>query len=154
VAYDIYSPKNNAFIPDVVLNKFEDAGKARFVSFAWRGLDQWFKMEIQADGHYLITDTHYTEDFQVWLDENLEDYDSLESMFGSVPKTTKQVYFVVSVEIDADNNATIAIDEDRADALMGEDSVWDTESAEWSPISENEEIFDQATKLLKDKLGS
>jgi hypothetical protein len=67
---------------------------------------------------------------------------------------SKQVYFVVAVEIDDNNNATIAIDEDRADVLMGEDSVWDTESAEWSSIADNEEIFEQATKTLKEKLGS
>jgi hypothetical protein len=111
-------------------------------------------MEIQDDGHYLITDTNYTEEFESWLDENLENYDSLESMFGLIPKTTKQVYFVVAVEIDANNNATITIDEDRADVLMGEDAVWDTDNAEWSPISENEEIFEQATKILKEKLGA
>jgi hypothetical protein len=67
---------------------------------------------------------------------------------------SKQVYFVIAVEFDENDIATIAIDEDRADALMGEDSVWDTESAEWTPISENEEIFEQATKMLKEKLGA
>jgi hypothetical protein len=154
MTYDIYATRNNAFIPDVVLHKFEDVNAERFVSFEWRGADQWLKMEIQDDGHYLIIDTNYTEEFQSWLDENLENYDSLESMFGLIPKTTKQVYFVVAVEIDANNNATITIDEDRADVLMGEDAVWDTDNAEWSPISENEEIFEQATKILKEKLGA
>jgi hypothetical protein len=154
MTYDIYATPNNAFIPDVVLHKFEDVNAERFVSFEWRGADQWLKMEIQDDGHYLITDTNYTEEFESWLDENLENYDSLESMFGLIPKTTKQVYFVVAVEIDANNNATITIDEDRADVLMGEDAVWDTDNAEWSPISENEEIFEQATKILKEKLGA
>jgi hypothetical protein len=66
----------------------------------------------------------------------------------------KQVYFVVAVEFDENDNTTIAIDEERADALMGEDSVWDTESAEWSSISDNEEIFEQATKALKEKFGA
>jgi hypothetical protein len=67
---------------------------------------------------------------------------------------SKQVYFVVAVEFDENNNATIAIDEDRADALMGEDAVWDTESAEWSSIADNEDIFEQATQLLKGKVGT
>ena len=67
---------------------------------------------------------------------------------------SKQVYDVVAVEFDENNTATIAIDEDRADALMGEDSVWDTESAEWSSISDNEEIFEKATQLLKGKVGA
>ncbi len=69
-------------------------------------------------------------------------------------KMAKQVYFVIAVEFDENDNTTIAIDEERADAVMGDDSVWDTESAEGSSISDNEEIFEQATKVLKEKLGA
>jgi hypothetical protein len=156
MTYDIYATPNNAFIPDVEIKSVEDYAdnQKRSVAFLWQGTKQWLELTIQDDGFYLITDTEYTDEFESWLDENLENYDSLESLFGMKFSTTKQVYFVVAVEIDANNNATITIDEDRADVLMGEDAVWDTDNAEWSPISDNEEIFEQATKILKDKLGA
>jgi hypothetical protein len=37
-------------------------------------------MEID-EGYWLITDTKYTSDFEEWLDDNLDQYDSLEFMF-------------------------------------------------------------------------
>jgi hypothetical protein len=153
MTYDIYATRNNAFIPDVVLHKFEDVNAERFVSFEWRGADQWLKMEIQDDGHYLIIDTNYTEEFQSWLDENLENYDSLESMFGLIPKTTKQVYFVVAVEFEDNAKPSFFIDEGRADAVFGDESVWDIDNSEWQSIADNQDIFDQATKLLNEKFG-
>jgi hypothetical protein len=33
------------------------------------------------DGYWLITETTYTDEFQEWLDEYLDEYDSLEYMF-------------------------------------------------------------------------
>jgi hypothetical protein len=72
------------FIPDVVLTKTENDFPIKRVSFTWRGTSQWLEMSkdnAYNDGYWLITDTDYTEDFEAWLDENLEDYDSLESMF-------------------------------------------------------------------------
>jgi hypothetical protein len=67
---------------------------------------------------------------------------------------SKQVHFVIAVEFYENREPEIFIDEGRADALMGKESVWDSEAVEWQSISENEEIFDQATELLKKKFGS
>jgi hypothetical protein len=54
------------------------------VWFTWRGTEQWLKMLLQQDGFWLIVDTDYTEEFEQYLDEHLENHDSLESMFEEV----------------------------------------------------------------------
>jgi hypothetical protein len=40
-------------------------------------------MTTADDGFWLITRTEYTENFEEWLDEELDGYDSLESMFST-----------------------------------------------------------------------
>lgn len=75
---------SNSFIPDVVLTKTENISITKRVWFTWRGKAQWLEMSkdnAYNDGYWLITATEYSEDFEAWLDENLDDYDSLESMF-------------------------------------------------------------------------
>lgn len=67
---------------------------------------------------------------------------------------SKQVYFVIAVEFDENDKPDIFIDEGRADAIMGDESIWDTDDSEWQSIREHEDIFEQATKLLKEKFGA
>jgi len=69
----------------------------------------------------------------------------------------KQVYFVVAVEFDEDNDnkPEFFIDEGRADVVFGDESVWDTEDSEWQSIrDDNEKVFEQATKFLNEKFGA
>lgn len=78
---------NSSFIPDTTIEKTitsfsnERNSIIRKVLFTWRNTAQSAVMEIQGDKHWLIVETDYTDEFDNWLDENLEDYDSLESMF-------------------------------------------------------------------------
>lgn len=153
MTYDIYATPNNAFIPDVevrIIDDFDD--KTKNVWFSWRGDRQFLKMEIQDDGHFLITDTEYTEGFQAWLDENLADYDSLESMFEIENNpSNKQVYFVVAVEFDKDGKPTSAfLDDDRAKAVFGDDDVWNTKTDEWESVGDdNNGIYDNGYRFVK-----
>jgi hypothetical protein len=80
---NLYTP-NSSFIPDVVLVKATTDDYFKRVWFTWRGTEQWLKMLLQQDGFWLIVDTDYTEEFEQYLDEHLEDHDSLESMFEEV----------------------------------------------------------------------
>jgi hypothetical protein len=68
----------------------------------------------------------------------------------------KQVYFVVAVEFDEDNDnkPEFFIDEGRADAVFDDECVWDTEDSEWQSIDEHEEIHAQAMKFLNEKFGA
>jgi hypothetical protein len=86
---DPYTDKGNCYIPGVVVLALAGDDMVRQVWFSWNGRNQHLTMEIQADGHWLITDTVYTDDFDLWLDENLADYDSLESMFAFRETTNK-----------------------------------------------------------------
>ncbi len=81
---DIYSSTNNSFIPFVVVTKVKTDMYTKRVWFTWRGAEQWLQMEIQGDGHWLVVGAVYTSEFDEYLDENLENYDSLESMFENV----------------------------------------------------------------------
>lgn len=85
---DPYTDERNGYIPGVVVSGFAGDDKFRQVWFSWNGYNQNLTMEIQADGHWLITDTVFTENFDLWLDENLQDYDSLESMFAFEQRQT------------------------------------------------------------------
>jgi hypothetical protein len=66
----------------------------------------------------------------------------------------KQVYFVVAVEFDEDNKPEFIIDEGRADAVFGDESIWDNDNSEWQSIADNQDVFDQATKVLNEKFGA
>ena len=84
--FDLYSNSQYDFIPDVEIIKIEgswlgDEGAIREIWFTWRGTQQFAKMLVDEDGYWIIDDTKYTGEFEEWLDENLENYDSLESMF-------------------------------------------------------------------------
>ncbi len=76
------------WIPDVKIKKIEGNCDYLKVWFDWKGKEQMSKMEWDNhdynDNYWLITDCDYTDDFTEWLDENLGDYDSLESMFESL----------------------------------------------------------------------
>jgi hypothetical protein len=82
--YEYEPPSNENFIPDVVLTKIEGSWLGeevgRNVWFKWRGTEQFCHMNIE-DGYWLITDTEYTDEFDEWLENNLDNYDSLEYMF-------------------------------------------------------------------------
>ena len=152
MTYDIYATPNNAFIPDVEIKSVEDYAdnQKRSVAFLWRGTKQWLELTNQDDGHYLITDTEYTPDFEEWLDENLENYDSLESLFGMEFPTTKQFYFVVAVEIENGKPTTTFIDDDRADAVFDGADVWNTQSEEWESVGgDNHFVYHNAYQHLK-----
>lgn len=82
--YDFYKDGPNGFIPDVKLVKIEGDERTRGVWFLWRGAEQWLEMSkdnYYGDNSWLVTETSYTKDFENFLDEELEGYDSLESMF-------------------------------------------------------------------------
>lgn len=82
--HDFYKDENETgWIPDVKMTKVEGDRTERRVWFLWRGKPQWLEMTTQYDGFWLISDTKYTDEFQEWLDENLDGYDSLESMFST-----------------------------------------------------------------------
>ena len=84
MTHDFYKDENETgWIPDVKMTKVEGDRTERRVWFLWRGKAQWLEMTTADDGFWLITNTEYTEDFEEWLDENLDDYDSLESMFST-----------------------------------------------------------------------
>lgn len=83
--YDLYKNPDTYFIPDVQLAKVEGNWRDRYVWFSWRGTEQALKMSRINDYDdlaWLIVDTNYTDDFTNWLDENLDEYDSLEAMFS------------------------------------------------------------------------
>jgi hypothetical protein len=80
-----YSNRNDGgSIPDLVLTRIEGdwlgSNIGRSVWFKWRGTKQSCFMAVE-DGYWLITETTYTDEFQEWLDEYLDEYDSLEYMF-------------------------------------------------------------------------
>jgi hypothetical protein len=82
--YDLYNVPNNNFIPDVKLVKVSGDSTDRTVEFLWRGVAQTVYMSREneyGDGEWTVTYGNYTEEFDNWLDENLENYDSLEFMF-------------------------------------------------------------------------
>jgi hypothetical protein len=155
MTYDIYATPNNAFIPDVEIKSVEDYAdnQKRSVAFLWRGTKQWLELSKDNsynDGNWLITDTEYTPDFQEWLDENLENYDSLESLFGMEFPTTKQFYFVVAVEMNNGKPTTTFLDDERADALFDGADVWNTQSEEWESVGgDNYSLYDNAYQHLK-----
>jgi hypothetical protein len=155
MTYDIYATPNNAFIPDVEIKSVEDYAdnQKRSVAFLWRGTKQWLELSKDNsynDGNWLITDTEYTPDFEEWLDENLENYDSLESLFSMEFPTTKQFYFVVAVEMNNGKPTTTFIDDERADALFDGADVWDTQSEEWESVGgDNHFVYHNAYQHLK-----
>lgn len=82
--YNLYADENTDFIPNVELAKVLGDSRDRSIHFLWNGTKQWLAMSKDNgynDNAWLVTETDYTEEFQAWLDENLENYDSLESMF-------------------------------------------------------------------------
>ena len=80
--HDFYKDDND-WIPDVQLLKVEGDRTERRVWFLWREKPQWLEMTTEQDGYWLVTDTKYTDEFYDWLEENIIDYDSLESMFST-----------------------------------------------------------------------
>lgn len=86
IKHDFYPHGKNEFIPDVKLVKVQGDYTERSVWFLWRGTEQWLKMSKDneyGDNFWLVVDTKYTDDFQEFLDEELDGYDSLESMFST-----------------------------------------------------------------------
>ena len=82
--HDFYKDGNDGWIPDVKMTKVEGDFSERRVWFLWRGTPQWLEMTTDSDdGYWWIHKTKYTDEFQEWLYENLDGYDSLESMFSS-----------------------------------------------------------------------
>jgi hypothetical protein len=81
--HDFYKDEDNGWIPDVKLTKVEGDRTERRVWFLWRGTPQWLEMTTETDGYWLVINTEYTDEFQEWLDEELDGYDSLESMFST-----------------------------------------------------------------------
>lgn len=82
--YNLYKDSTNDFIPDVELVRVEGDSITRRVWFLWRGTEQWLEMSKDnefGDNEWLVVNTNYTNEFDEWLDENLENYDSLEFMF-------------------------------------------------------------------------
>lgn len=83
--YDLYAPERNfTAIPDLKLVKITGDDRDRSIHFLWRGEAQWLAMSKDnphGDNFWLVVKTDYTEDFEAWLDENLDGYDSLESTF-------------------------------------------------------------------------
>jgi hypothetical protein len=158
MTYDIYAVENNAFIPDVevkIVDEYDEGKKS--IWFFWRGKQQWLELSKDNsynDGNWLITDTEYTPDFQEWLDENLENYDSLESLFGSVSNnpSNKQVYFVVAVEFDENGSPfTAFLDDERAKAVFGGADVWNTKTEEWESVDDdNNGIYHLGCQFVND----
>jgi hypothetical protein len=83
--HDFYADENETgWIPDVKMTKVEGDRVERRVWFLWRGTPQWLEMTTDSDdGYWWVHKTKYTDEFDAWLDENLDGYDSLESMFSS-----------------------------------------------------------------------
>ena len=81
--HTFYGDENDSWIPDVTLLKVEGDSSERKVWFLWRAESQWLEMTTEHDGDWLITETEYTEDFEQWLEDHLDEYDSLEMMFSS-----------------------------------------------------------------------
>jgi len=82
--YNLYANESNDFIPNVELVKVLGDSRDISIHFLWNGSKQWLAMSkdnYYNDNSWLVTETDYTEEFGTWLDENLENYDSLESMF-------------------------------------------------------------------------
>lgn len=154
MTYDIYATPNNAFIPDVevkIVDEYDEGKKS--IWFFWRGVKQWVEMTIQDDGFYLITDSEYTDEFQSWLDKNLENHDSLESMFEGVSNSPKdkQVYFVVAVEFDENGSPfTAFLDDERAKAVFGGADVWNTKTEEWESVGDdNNGLYDNGYQFVQ-----
>lgn len=84
----LFSNKKTQF-PGIELSKIVAEDEQMAVWFSWRGKPQWCYMELEDDGHFLIWQTNYTERFQLWLDENLCDYDSLEATFVNEMENAK-----------------------------------------------------------------
>ena len=81
--YNLYKTTNN-YVPDLELVKVEGTAIERDVWFLWRGTKQNLRMSRDneyGDWEWMITHTEYTDEFDIWLDENLDLYDSLESTF-------------------------------------------------------------------------
>lgn len=82
--YNLYKDDLDNFIPDVELVKVEGDAITRRVWFLWRGTEQWLEMSKDnqyGDFSWVIVDNTYTDEFDEWLNDNLENYDSLEFMF-------------------------------------------------------------------------
>lgn len=69
---------------------------------------------------------------------------------------SKQMYFVVAVEIDDNGKPTTAsLDDERALAVFDGADVWDETTEEWQDLGEgdNDDLFIEARTLLKSKLA-
>jgi hypothetical protein len=56
---------------------------------------------------------------------------------------TKQVYFVIAVEIDENEKPTITfLDDDRAEAVFGTEDVWNETTEEWEGVGDdNDDLY-------------
>ncbi len=101
--YDLYAPEHNLSpVPDLQLVKVSGDNRDRSVHFLWRGTKQWLAMSkdnYYDDDGWLVVKTDYTEEFQEFLNEELDDYDSLELTFELAdlfPITRREIEFEVN----------------------------------------------------------
>lgn len=71
-------------VPEIKITKIENLDRiTRSVWFEWRGVPQFAQMTWETNGGWIIVSTNYTAEFGEWLDKNINDYDSLETLFGA-----------------------------------------------------------------------
>lgn len=70
-------------VPNITITRTESENPiSKSVWFEWQGVPQFAQLTWETNGGWLIVSTNYTAEFDEWLDENLDDYDSLETLFG------------------------------------------------------------------------
>jgi hypothetical protein len=71
-------------VPNITITRTESENPiSKSVWFEWRGVPQFAQLTWETNGGWLIVRENYTADFDEWLGENLNDYDSLETLFGA-----------------------------------------------------------------------
>jgi len=93
--HTFYPDGENNFLPGIELVKVSGNFEDRSIWFIWQGIEQFAFMTKDneyGDYQWLITRTEYTDEFQEFLDNELDGYDSLETMFDSLDEFIPENY--------------------------------------------------------------
>ena len=96
--HTFYPDGENNFLPDIELVKVSGDFTDRSIWFLWRGTEQFAFMTTDSnygDYWWIITRTEYTDEFQEFLDNELDGYDSLETMFDSLDEFIPENYELI-----------------------------------------------------------
>ena len=93
--HTFYPDGENGFIPGIELVKVSGNFTDRSIWFLWQGTEQFAFMSKDneyGDFQWFITRTEYTDEFQEFLDDELDVFNSLETMFDTFDEFIPENY--------------------------------------------------------------